>query len=132
MRAVLENLDLEVIRRVMDVNFGEQYIVQNTLCPGYLNRKVRWLGLFRLAVMLVCRDVRVILLRNLPCAVFLIQFGFENRRSGLHVLIAAPGFTTSEIRKHALVADGSQQGETPRDENKMMSAEECARYIYRQ
>jgi short-subunit dehydrogenase len=62
---------------------------------------------------------------------FLDSVRIENRRSGLHVLIAAPGFTTSEIRKHALVADGSQQGETPRDENKMMSAEECARHIYR-
>jgi short-subunit dehydrogenase len=45
--------------------------------------------------------------------------------------VAAPGFTSSEIRKYALKADGSQQGETPRNENNMMSAEECARHIYR-
>jgi short-subunit dehydrogenase len=45
------------------------------------------------------------------------------------VLVAAPGFTASEVRKVALTNDGSQQGETPRDESKMMSAEECARHI---
>ena len=41
-------------------------------------------------------------------------------------MIFAPGFTTSNIRHTALTADGSQQGETPRDEAKMMSAEEVA------
>ena len=46
-------------------------------------------------------------------------------------MVAAPGFTASEIRRTALVADGSEQGETPRDENKMMSAERCARIMFR-
>jgi short-subunit dehydrogenase len=54
----------------------------------------------------------------------------ENLKNGLHVLIAAPGFTASEIRKNALVANGLPQGNTPRNENKMMSAEECAAHIY--
>jgi len=44
-------------------------------------------------------------------------------------LVAAPGFTASNVRNVALTADGSSQGETPRDEDKMMSAEECARLI---
>jgi len=39
---------------------------------------------------------------------------------------AAPGFTTSNIRMTALMADGSLQGETPRDESNMMSSEEVA------
>jgi len=46
-------------------------------------------------------------------------------------LIACPGFTTSNIRNTALAADGSQQGESPRNEEKMMSAEEVAAHIYR-
>ena len=44
-------------------------------------------------------------------------------------MIACPGFTASNIRKTALAADGSQQGESPRDEGGMMSAEEVARRI---
>lgn len=44
-------------------------------------------------------------------------------------MIAAPGFTASNIRKTALVADGSQQGETPRAEEKLMSAEEVSYHI---
>ncbi len=47
------------------------------------------------------------------------------------MLVAAPGFTASNIRFTALTADGSQQGETPRQEDKMMSAEEVAHRIAR-
>jgi short-subunit dehydrogenase len=46
-------------------------------------------------------------------------------------MIVAPGFTSSNIRTTALSADGSMQGESPRDENKMMSSEQVASHIYR-
>lgn len=60
---------------------------------------------------------------------FLDTLRVENLKTGVHVLVAAPGFTASNVRNVALTADGSSQGETPRDESKMMSAEECARLI---
>jgi short-subunit dehydrogenase len=53
----------------------------------------------------------------------------ENLKTGLHVLVAAPGFTSSNIRNVALTEDGSKQGNTPRDEAKMMSSEEVAERI---
>ena len=55
----------------------------------------------------------------------------ENIKKGLHVLVAHPGFTTSNIRQTSRDKDGGYQGESPRDENNMMSAEEVARHIYR-
>jgi short-subunit dehydrogenase len=50
---------------------------------------------------------------------------------GVHVLTACPGFTSSNIRKTALSSDGTVQGESPREEDNMMSAEECAARIYK-
>ena len=44
-------------------------------------------------------------------------------------MVVAPGFTASNIRKTALNANGRQQGESPRNENKMMTAEKCAAII---
>ena len=41
----------------------------------------------------------------------------------------APGFTTSNIRHAALTGAGQLQGESPIDEGKLMSAEECAAHI---
>jgi short-subunit dehydrogenase len=60
---------------------------------------------------------------------FLETLRIENRKTGLHVLIACPGFTSSNIRNTALAADGSVQGESPRDENSMMKAEDVAKKI---
>jgi short-subunit dehydrogenase len=62
---------------------------------------------------------------------FLEAVRIENMHNGLHVLIAAPGFTASNIRKSALVAGGTEQGESPRTEEKMMPADEVARHIYK-
>ena len=60
---------------------------------------------------------------------FLETLRIENLKKGLHVMIACPGFTASNVRFSALTADGSQQGETPRDEAKMMTADEVARIV---
>ncbi|HZB14256.1 MAG TPA: short-chain dehydrogenase, partial [Chryseolinea sp.] len=62
---------------------------------------------------------------------FLEVLRTEFLKRGVHVLTACPGFTTSNIRKSSLTKDGSKQGESPRNEEEMMSAEECARHIYR-
>ena len=62
---------------------------------------------------------------------FLETLRIENMKKGLHVLIACPGFTASNIRNTALNEKGEMQGESPRDEGKMMSAEEVARHIAR-
>jgi short-subunit dehydrogenase len=53
----------------------------------------------------------------------------ENLKKGVHVMIACPGFTASNVRFSALTADGSAQGTTPREEGKMMTAEEVARIV---
>jgi short-subunit dehydrogenase len=61
---------------------------------------------------------------------FLEVLRTELLKTGVHVLTACPGFTASNIRKRSLTRDGGQQGESPRQEEKMMTAEECARHIY--
>jgi short-subunit dehydrogenase len=53
----------------------------------------------------------------------------ENLKKGLHVMIIAPGFTSTEIRKHALTAAGHEQGESPRDEHKFMPPEYFAKWV---
>lgn len=131
MRALFENVDLQVIHQVMDVNFwGTVYCTKYAL-PHLLKAKGSLVGVISVGGYLGLPGRTGYSASKFAVRGFLDTVRVENRRSGLHVLVAAPGFTTSEIRKKALVADGSQQGETPRNENKMMSAEECANHIYR-
>ncbi|MGF1533005.1 MAG: SDR family oxidoreductase [Bernardetiaceae bacterium] len=131
MRAFFEDLDLSVLRQVMDINFwGTVYATKYAL-PHIIAQKGSIVGISSIAGY-----------RGLPgrtgysASKFAMQGFLEALRTellpdGVHVLTACPGYTASNIRKVALVADGSSQGETPRDEAKMMTAEECAQHILR-
>jgi short-subunit dehydrogenase len=60
---------------------------------------------------------------------FLEALRVENLKTGLHVMIASPGFTSSNIRNNALIKDGSVQGESSMEEEKMMTSEKVAEII---
>ncbi|WP_065220274.1 MULTISPECIES: SDR family oxidoreductase [Butyricimonas] len=129
MRALFEDLDLEVIRRLMDVNFwGTVYCTKYAL-PYLLQTKGSLVGIISVAGFLGLPGRTGYSASKFAVRGFLNTLRVENLKKGLHVLVAAPGFTASNIRKTALVADGSQQGNSPRAENNMMSAERCAEII---
>jgi short-subunit dehydrogenase len=60
---------------------------------------------------------------------FLESLRTEMLHTGVHVMWVSPGFVASNIRNVALSSDGTAQAETPLDESKLMSAEECAGII---
>jgi len=129
MRALFKDLELSVIKEVMDVNFwGTVYCTKYAL-PHILNTSGSVIGVISIS------GYKGLPARTGYSASKFAVYGFletlriEHLRDKLHVMIFAPGFTASNIRQTALVADGSRQGETPRDESKMMSAEECARQM---
>ena len=131
MRAATIDVDVEVLRKVMDVNlWGTVYCTKFAL-PHLLASKGSLVGIMSVGGYVGLPARSGYSASKFAMRGFLDSVRVEHRRSGLHVLVAAPGFTTSEIRKSALIANGTQQGETPRNENNMMSAEECARHIYK-
>jgi short-subunit dehydrogenase len=129
MRALLKDASTEVIRKVMDINFfGTVYCTKFAL-DSLVERKGVIVGVSSIAGY-----------RGLPgrsgysASKFALQGWLEAIRTelmddGVHVMWVCPGFTASNIRNAALDKDGSQQGETPLDESKLMTAEECARHI---
>jgi short-subunit dehydrogenase len=129
MRALFEDVDLKVIRQLMDVNFyGTVYCTKYAL-PYLLKTKGSLVGVISIAGYVGLPGRSGYSASKFAIRGFLDSLRIENLKKGLHVLVAAPGFTASEVRKAALTTDGSQQGETPRDESKMMSSEECAHHI---
>jgi dehydrogenase/reductase SDR family member 7B len=129
MRALFQDLDLEVFRKVMDTNFlGTVYATKFCL-PSILENKGSIIGISSI------NGYRGTPARTAYTASKYAMNGFfeslrtEVMKKGVHVLVVAPGFTSSNIRNTALTADGSSQGESPRDEAKMMSSEEVAEHI---
>ncbi len=131
MRALFEDVELSVIRQLMDINFyGAIYATKHCL-PAILESKGSILGISSIAG---CRGLPA--RTGYSASKFALQGFLESLRTELlyknvHVLTVCPGFTTSNIRKVSLTKDGSKQDESPRDEVKMMSAQKCASHIYR-
>ncbi len=131
MRALLKEANVDVIRKVMDINFyGTVYCTKYAL-DSIIARKGTIVGVSSIAGY-----------RGLPgrsgysASKFAVQGWLEAIKTelmadGVHVMWVCPGFTTSNIRNAALNKDGTSHGDTPMDENKMMPASECADHILR-
>ncbi len=127
MRAMFIDLDLDVIRRLMDTNFwGTVYCTKYAL-PYLLESKGSLVGVISTAGHIGLPGRTGYSASKFAIRGFLNTLRVEHRYDGLHVMVFAPGFTASNIRNVALLADGSPQGMTPRNESKMMTAEKVAR-----
>jgi len=129
MRALLEDLDMEVFRKVMDINFyGTVYLTKYAL-PYILQSKGTIVGVSSI------NGHRGTPARTAYTASKYAMEGFfealrtEVMKRGVHVLVVSPGFTGTNIRRAALNERGEPQGESPRDENQMMTPEKVASVI---
>ncbi len=129
MRGLFKDTDLAVLKSLMDVNFwGTVYCTKYAL-PELLKSKGSVVGVSSIAGFIGLPGRTGYSASKFAMHGFLQTLRVENLKTGLHVLIAAPGFTASNVRKAALTHDGTPQGETPRKEENMMSAREVAGHL---
>ena len=129
MRALLKDVEIDVIKRVMDVNFyGTVYCTKLAL-ESIIERKGTIAGISSIAGY-----------RGLPgrsaysASKFAVNGWLESIRTELldscvNVMWVSPGFTESNIRNVALGKDGEVLGEGLMNEDTMMSSAECAQHI---
>ena len=129
MRALFKDTDLSALKKLMDINFwGTVYCTKYAL-KSILKNKGTIVGVSSIAGY-----------RGLPgrsgysASKFAMNGWLEAVRTelletGVNVMWVCPGFTKSNIRNVALNKDAKPQGESPLDESRLMSAEECAQHI---
>ncbi|MGC6470748.1 MAG: SDR family oxidoreductase [Flavobacteriales bacterium] len=130
MRAILNDAEVSVIESVMKVNFfGTVYCTKYAL-PHLLSSCGSVVGISSIAGFKGLPGRTGYSASKFAMHGFLESLRIENLKKNLHVLIACPGFTASNIRNTALSKDGSVQAESPRNEKAMMQAEDVAKYLY--
>ncbi len=129
MRSLVAEVELDTLRKVMDINFwGTVYCTKFAL-PHITKNNGTIVGVSSIAGY-----------RGLPgrsgysASKYAVNGWLEALRTellntGTNVMWVCPGFTASNIRNVALNRFGKSQGESPMDESKMMSSEECASHI---
>ena len=129
MRAFFKDLDLSVLKSLMDINFWGTVYATKYCLPYIIKTQGSIVGVSSIAGF-----------RGLPARTgysaskfamqgFLEALRTEMIQEDVHVLIVCPGYTSSNIRNTALLHNGDVQGDSPKDEEKMMSSEECANHI---
>ena len=131
MRALFNDTNLKVIERVINTNFWGTVFCTKYALPYLLQSKGSLVGVSSIAGHIGLPERSAYSASKFAMHGFLESVRSENTDNNLHVLIACPGFTASNIRKSALTKDGSTQNESPRNEQKMMSAEQVASNIVR-
>jgi len=126
MRALFNDADIGVLKKVMDVNFwGTVYCTKYAL-PEILKTKGTIVGVSSIAGYKGLPGRTGYSASKFAMNGFLDTLRVENLKNGIHVLTACPGFTTSNIRSKSLDKNGNQQGESTLNEEKMMSSDEVA------
>jgi short-subunit dehydrogenase len=129
MRALFADLDLHVIRKVMEINFFGTINATHAALPHIIATKGSIIAISSIAG-----------IRGLPARtgysaskaamnLFMEALRTELLHTGVHCLVAYPGFTSSNIRNTALKADGTPQGHSPLEEGEIMSAQDVANQI---
>jgi len=129
MRARFADMDLDVMRKVMDINFWGTVHCTRYALKHIIERKGSIIGVSSVAGFHGLPGRTGYSASKFAMHGFLETVRIENLKSGLHVMIIAPGFTRTNIRMTALTGNGTAQGESPRKEEKMMTPEYVARWI---
>jgi dehydrogenase/reductase SDR family member 7B len=131
MRAMLLDTEISVIEQVMDINFKGTLYCTKAALSALIQSKGVIIGVSSIAGYVGLPGRSGYSASKYAMHGFLNAVRIELRSKGVHVLIACPGFTNSNIRNTALGADGNAQKENPLDEQRLMPAEEVADIIYR-
>jgi len=131
MRALFVDADLKVLEQLFAVNFWGAVRCTKYALPYLIKSHGSVVGVSSVAGFIGLPGRTGYSASKYALHGFLETLRVENLKNGLHVLILCAGFTQSDIRKKALTGDGSQQGFTPREEEKMMTPDEVALALHK-
>lgn len=131
MRAAFKDIDVSVIKNVMDVNFWGAVYCTRYAVPHLIESKGTIVGISSIAGYRGLPGRTGYSASKFAMNGFLEALRTEVMNLGVNVLTVAPGFTASNIRNTALNSEGKAQAESPLNEQKLMTSEEVATHIYK-
>jgi len=126
MRALFADLDILVLKQLMDTNFWGSVYCTKYAMPYLLKEKGSVIGVSSVAGIKGLPGRTGYSASKFAMNGFMDSLRIENIKTGLHVGVICPGYTASNIRNTALNKDGNSQTETPFDESKLMPASTVA------
>jgi short-subunit dehydrogenase len=129
MRALFKEVEIEALHKLMNVNFWGTVNCIRFALDEIIKNKGTIVGISSVAGFRGLPGRTGYSASKFAVTGFLEALRTEMFEHDVNVMWAFPGFTSSNIRNAALNENAQPQGESPMDENKMMTPEECARHI---
>ncbi len=131
-RDLAVNTDIEVDRRLMEVNYFGTIALSKALLPHQIERKSGHHVVITSAVGIISTPFR----SSYAAAKHALHGFYDSLRAEVHehnikVSIMLPGFIRTNISINALTGDGTKQNTMDDAQANGMSAEECARQIFK-
>ncbi|AUC85638.1 short chain dehydrogenase [Polaribacter sp. ALD11] len=129
-RSLVENTQIEVDKRIMDINYLGTVALTKTILPHFIQNKA---GQFAVTTSIVGKIGTP--LRSSYAASKHALHGFfdslraENYKNNIAVTLICPGFINTNVSKNALTGNGSPQGKMDKATNNGMLPESCAKQM---
>ncbi|PIB35944.1 short-chain dehydrogenase [Reichenbachiella sp. 5M10] len=131
MKALFEDVDLQVFDQVMKVNFTGTINYVKYALPHVIQSKGSIVGISSINGHRGTPGRTAYSASKFAMEGFFEALRIEVMKRGVHIMTMSPGYTRSNIRTNALSADGSVQNESHKNESKLMEPETVADHIYR-
>lgn len=129
MKALFADADVEVFRKIMDINFFGTLYCSKLALPSLIKQKGTIVGVSSIAGYRGLPGRSGYSASKFALTGWLEAIRVELEPENVHVMWVCPGYTRSNIRNSALNENALEQGESPLDEKSLMSPEEVANHI---
>ena len=126
------NTDIEVDRKLMEINYFGTIALSKAITPGMVERQNGHHVVITSAVGIISTPLRSSYAASKHALHgFYDAFRAEHHADNIKVTLALPGFIRTNISVNALTGDGSKQGTMDQAQANGMTADECARQTIR-
>jgi short-subunit dehydrogenase len=129
MRANFSEVDMEVLRKVMETNFWGSVYCSRYALPHIIETRGSIVGISSICGVTPLPGRSGYSASKHALDGFLESLRLENQGNGLHIMLVHPGYTTSNIRRDALDKNGEPHADSHLDELRLMPSEKVAREV---
>ncbi|MFO7668218.1 MAG: SDR family oxidoreductase [Bacteroidales bacterium] len=129
MRANFSEVDMGVLRKVMETNFWGSVYCSRYALPHIIETRGSIVGISSICGVTPLPGRSGYSASKHALDGFLESLRLENLENGLHIMLVHPGYTASNIRQVSLDKNGEPHLESHLDEQKLMSSERVAREV---
>jgi len=129
-RSIFEHVNIDVFEKLFKINFfGSVYSVKHSI-PYLIKSKGSIIAISSLNGFIATPTRSAYVSSKHAMQGFFDSLRLELKTKDVHVMVASPGYFSSNFRKNTLKSDGNKEGESSRDEKGMITSEDVANKIY--